>query len=145
MATGDSAGGYFDALEGTHETPTAGYGLDSSDDYDDHEDNDQTPSADEAELARLAQGRNTGIGGFVDRIVNFGLFDVAEGEESGMERGEEEDKEERERRAVVDVRTPPTSLPLPLPPPPEASETGEKVGLWEDAAWLLSIAGRALT
>lgn len=117
LATADSAGGYFDALEPAEEASSAD---------DDHE----APSADEAELALLAQGRGAGIGGFVDRIVNFSLFDVAESEESGVEASRE-----GEARA---------SAP-PLPPPPAPNEEGEKVGLWEDAAWLLSIAGRALT
>ena len=116
LATADTAGGYFDALEPAQD----------SDDSD-----DEAPSADEAELARLAQGRGSGIGGFVDRIVNFSLFDVAESEESGVE--------SEGRQGEVRARAP------PLPPPPAPNEEGERVGMWEDAAWLLSIAGRALT
>lgn len=120
LATADSAGGYFDALEPAEEASFA--------------DDEQAPSADEAELARLAKGGRSGIGGFVDRIANFSLFDVAESEESGVESSRGEGKQRQ-----VGVRAP------PLPPPPAPNEEGERVGLWEDAAWLLSIAGRALT
>ena len=120
--SGSAASEYFDALDPAQQASSA------------DDDDEATPSADEAELAKLAQGRSIGIGGLVDRIVNFSLFDVAESEGSDVESSREDKGKPR-----MGMRAP------PLPPPPVPTEEGEKVGMWEDAAWLLSVAGRALT
>jgi hypothetical protein len=80
-----------------------------------------------------------GFSGIVDGFMGFSLLGgVREsGDESAGERDRRDDGEARRvmisREAVVP------------PPPPEERDGGEKVGLWEDAAWLFSVAARALT
>jgi hypothetical protein len=107
--------------------------------FDVHEESedDTNPGAmddgdDEAELKQLVQNPSIGFGGIFERIANIGWFAGGDSEESGVETDLDGDDEKR--------RT-----PKPLPPPPVPGDDGQQVGLWEDAAWLLSIAGRALT
>jgi hypothetical protein len=88
--------------------------------------------SDEAELKKLVQNPAIGFGGIFDRIAGIGWFAGGDSEDSGLET--DLDGGEERRRA----RTSP-------PPPPPAGNDGQRVGVWEDAAWLLSIAGRALT
>lgn len=88
--------------------------------------------ADEAELKQLVQNPSIGFGGIFERIAGIGWFAGGDSEESGVET--DVDGDEGKRRT-----------PKPLPPPPVPGDDGQRVGVWEDAAWLLSIAGRALT
>lgn len=87
--------------------------------------------SDEAELKHLAQNPAIGFGGIFERIAGIGWFG-GDSEDSGIET----DLDGTELRR--------TARTLPPPPPPPGND-GQKVGMWEDAAWLLSIAGRALT
>ena len=86
---------------------------------------------DEAELKHLVQNPAIGFGGIFERIAGIGWFAGGDSEDSGIET--DVDGEERRK----------TTTPPPPPPPP--GNDGQRVGVWEDAAWLLSIAGRALT
>jgi len=88
--------------------------------------------ADEAELKQLVQNPSIGFGGIFERIAGIGWFAGGDSEESGVET--DVDGDEGKRRT-----------PKPLPPPPVPGDDGQRVGVWEDAVWLLSIAGRALT
>lgn len=116
--------GYFDSLGST------GAGAEVEDIREENEGSDG-----EAELEQLARNRSMGFGGLVDKVVGFSLFGGVESEESGVETETEgEDGKEEGKR-----------LKMPPSPPPAPSNEREKVGVWEDAAWLLSIAGRALT
>jgi hypothetical protein len=108
--------------------------------FDAHEESedDTNPGAadegdDEAELKNLAQNPSIGFGGIFERIAGIGWFAGGDSEESGVETDLDGDDGKRRR------------TPKPLPPPPVPGDDGQRVGMWEDAAWLLSIAGRALT
>lgn len=87
---------------------------------------------DEAELKHLVQNPAIGFGGIFERIAGIGWFAGGDSEDSGIETDLDGGEERRK------TRTPP-------PPPPPPGNDGQRVGVWEDAAWLLSIAGRALT
>ena len=108
---------YFDTAEESEDDTIAG-AVDEGDD--------------EAELEQLAQNPSIGFGGIFERIAGIGWFAGGDSEESGVET--DIDGDEGKRRA-----------PKPPPPPPVSGDDGQRVGVWEDAAWLLSIAGRALT
>lgn len=86
---------------------------------------------DEAELKHLVQNPAIGFGGIFERIAGIGWFG-GDSEDSGIET----DLDRAESRGKAKT--------TPTPPPPPGND-GQKVGVWEDAAWLLSIAGRALT
>lgn len=113
----ESVSSYFDVHEESEDDTNPG----AADDVDD-----------EAELKQLVQNPSIGFGGIFERIANIGWFAGGDSEESGVET--DLDGDEGKRRT-----------PKPLPPPPVPGDDGQQVGLWEDAAWLLSIAGRALT
>ncbi|KAK4908691.1 hypothetical protein LTR49_022431 [Elasticomyces elasticus] len=99
----------------------------------------------EGDVARLSDQQSYGMGGIVDRLMQFRLFSVAEKEEMttdeedpGNETGNESDvrraegaKTRRNERVKVAYRA---------PVPDEAQ--GE--GGWQDAAWLLSVASKAI-
>lgn len=108
---------YFEAAEDSDDDANAG----AVDEVDD-----------EAELKQLVQNPSIGFGGIFERIAGIGWFAGGDSEESGVET--DLDGDEGKRRT-----------PKPLPPPPVPGDDGQRVGMWEDAAWLLSIAGRALT
>jgi hypothetical protein len=108
---------YFEAAEESDDDVNAG----AADEIDD-----------EAELKQLVQNPSIGFGGIFERIAGIGWFAGGDSEESGVET--DLDGDEGKRRT-----------PKPLPPPPVPGDDGQRVGVWEDAAWLLSIAGRALT
>ena len=106
--------------------------------FDAHEESEDDTNAgaidegnDEAELKQLAQNPSIGFGGIFERIAGIGWFAGGDSEESGVETDVEGDEGKQ--------RT-----PKPLPPPVPGDD-GQRVGVWEDAAWLLSVAGRALT
>ena len=125
----EGATGYFDAYNDQR---------DAGPDYIAEEsEGDAIPGAvdeqkDEAELTHLVQNPAIGFGGIFERIAGIGWFSGGDSEDSGVET--DLDRVEERRK----TRTP------PLPPPPPGND-GQRVGVWEDAAWLLSIAGRALT
>ena len=102
--------------------------------------------------------RSFGFGGLVDRIMGFGsLFNLEEGgETTGTEESEGESRETieegRERLRAEAARRREEKARLSLR---KAGEDGEGDGLagsgggdgkggWSDAAWLLSVAGRAI-
>nr|OQO31909.1 hypothetical protein B0A51_01104 [Rachicladosporium sp. CCFEE 5018] len=97
-----------------------------------------SPDVNEAELEALTQNQATGFGGLVDRVMGFSIFGTAESEESGADT-------ELDRQRNRDQAVPRRRAQLPPPPARQNTAEGEQVGLWEDAAWLLSVAGRALT
>ncbi|KAI7316268.1 hypothetical protein KC315_g10835 [Hortaea werneckii] len=108
-------------------------------------------AADENELARLTSEKSFGLGRLVDQIMGFNLFKVEEGQESTDDDNDEVDERERDeltdaasrlaaeakRRREEKERL--TALP---PAPRDVGEEGQ--GGWQDAAWLLSVASKAL-
>ncbi|KAK6438025.1 hypothetical protein LTR95_005774 [Oleoguttula sp. CCFEE 5521] len=97
-----------------------------------------SPEVNEAELEALTQTQTNGFGGLVVRVMGFSIFGTAESEESGADT-------ELDRQRNGDEAVPRRRAQLPPPPARQNTAQGEQVGLWEDAAWLLSVAGRALT
>jgi hypothetical protein len=135
---------------------------------------DEESDGDEEEVARLARERGFGLGGWMDRLIGWTLFAVDEDAEASDEEEEGEDdaisnflpqnvtKEElrlrrevdakrrkSEREAIVaasalkardkeseDGSSGPSTAGIQRPP--------EEGGGWQDAAWLLSVASKAL-
>jgi hypothetical protein len=135
---------------------------------------DEESDGDEEEVARLARERGFGLGGWMDRLIGWTLFSVDEDAEASDEEEEGEDdansnflpqnmtKEELrlrreveakrrklEREAIVaasalkardkeseDGGSRPSTADIQGPP--------EEGGGWQDAAWLLSVASKAL-
>ena len=107
-------------------------------------------AADETELARLTSEKSFGLGRLVDQIMGFHLFKVEEGQESTDDDDDHDDgvdeltdaasrvAAEAKRRREEKERL--TALP---PAPREVGEEGGQGG-WQDAAWLLSVASKAL-
>src|SRR5690242_7269470 len=124
---------------------------------------------DEEEVARLARERGSGLGGWMDALIGWTLFSVDEDGEGLSDEDEDEDeartaattanltkdearlmreveakRRKMERESIIaasalkvhdrrDVR-------IDVPKPPE----GQEAGGWQDAAWLLSVASKAL-
>ncbi|KAI7286134.1 hypothetical protein KC345_g1313 [Hortaea werneckii] len=106
-------------------------------------------AADEDELARLTSEKSFGLGRLVDQIMGFHLFKVEEGQEST----DDDEVEERERDELTDAasrvaaeakrRREEKERLTALPPAPrDVGDEGQ--GGWQDAAWLLSVASKAL-
>ncbi|KAI7530998.1 hypothetical protein KC331_g14370 [Hortaea werneckii] len=107
-------------------------------------------AADENELARLTSEKSFGLGRLVDQIMGFNLFKVEEGQENT---DDDDEVDERERAELTDAasrlaaeakrRRGEKERLTALPPAPrDVGEEGQ--GGWQDAAWLLSVASKAL-
>lgn len=122
---------------------------------------------DEEEVARLARERGFGLGGWMDALIGWTLFSVDEDGE-GSEEDEEDEGEQvgltsdevrlmreveakrrkMERESIVaasalrvqDKADEGGEVKIDVPRPPE----GQEAGGWQDAAWLLSVASKAL-
>jgi hypothetical protein len=119
---------------------------------------DDESSGDEEEVARLARERGFGLGGWMDALIGWSLFAVDEDgeaessededaqeflqanltrEELKARREEEGRRRKAEREAIVAASARKAHVDeTPLPP--------EEGGGWQDAAWLLSVASKAL-
>jgi hypothetical protein len=119
---------------------------------------------DEIEVARLARARGDGFGGWMDALMGWSLFSVDEdgesesssddddeesvlaGNEARLRREVEAKRRKLEREAIVAAAA--------LSGAKEGDEEGERegevprpaeeAGGWQDAAWLLSVASKAL-
>jgi hypothetical protein len=108
---------------------------------------------DEQEVSRLARQKGSGLGGLVDKLVGFSLFNVDEDAESEEDDEPEETAEEiakrkqlerKRRRAQLERAASSSALATSRaetvqPPEPQGEEGG-----WQDAAWLLSVASKIL-
>jgi hypothetical protein len=132
-----SAEGYFDDVDDLAEP-----------DFVDEECDD----TDEEEVSRLAQQKGFGIGGLVDRLVGFSLFNVEEDAEE-TEDDAELSKEDalKKRQAALKKRR--EELARAAKHSAEAASRAEAdvpnankqdEGGWQDAAWLLSVASKVL-
>jgi Protein of unknown function (DUF3984) len=124
-------------------------------DFVDVEEDDETAGLDDEEIAKLSRQRGFGIGGVIDKLVGWSLFNVEEdGEESATEERGYEDAEAKAKRRTAELRrrklemekaaassAMATQAPVPETPPPPGQ--GEEGG-WKDAAWLLSVASRVI-
>lgn len=100
----------------------------------------------EAELTELTKDRSFGLGPVVDRLMS-NLFSLPEGEETGTETGNESETpaEARARRVAEAKRRQQEKERLVAPPAPKPGDDDDKVGLWQDAGWLLGVASRVLS
>jgi hypothetical protein len=133
---------------------------------------DEESDGDEETVARLARERNSGLGGWMDRLIGWTLFSVDEDIESSddeeksdpssplrldnltkeelrLRREVEAKRRKMEREAIVaasavnsqdakktdDESSRPSTADIQHP---------EEMGGWQDAAWLLSVASKAL-
>jgi hypothetical protein len=115
------------------------------------EKDDQEALKDDAEVDRLARIPGFGIGGLVDRLVGWPLFNVEEPSDEEDET-EEETSEELKRRKLAQMKRRTEELekltsnsasathPEPVVEPPRQ----ETEGGWNDAAWLLSVASKVI-
>lgn len=134
---------------------------------------DDESDGDEEEVARLARERGFGLGGWMDKLIGWTLFSVDEDGEGSSSSSEDEDepvlpanmtKEELQLRREVEAKRrklereaiiaasalkahekgvesereggPVTAVDAQRPP--------EDAGGWQDAAWLLSVASKAM-
>lgn len=109
-------------------------------------DPDEGDGADESEVAKLTDERSFGLGGIVDRLMGFNLFNVEEREETTddeADKGNDTEHEAKGRAATEAKRKLEEKERLTSPPAPTAdAEQGD--GGWQDAAWLLSVASKAM-
>lgn len=96
----------------------------------------------ETELETLTRNQSFGLGGIVDRLMGFNLWKVeerttdSEGEE---QRSENPDDRVKRRRAI--------ERPKAVDNPSDSQGSDEVLleeGAWKDAAWLLSVASKAM-
>jgi hypothetical protein len=134
---------------------------------------DEESDGDEEEVARLARERGLGLGGWMDRLIGWTLFAVDEDregsddedvddnrslrlenittEEMKLRREVETKRRKLEREAIIAasaLRRRKANASTDESKPGTADDRGtlanEEAGGWQDAAWLLSVASKAL-
>ncbi|KAG9190758.1 hypothetical protein G6011_08846 [Alternaria panax] len=135
---------------------------------------DEESDGDEEEVARLAHERGFGLGSWMDRLIGWTLFSVDEDQEGSDEEDMEDDRSLRldnltteelklrreveakrrklEREAIIAasalrVQGDATSTyteSRPTTGDSQCTTANEEGGGWQDAAWLLSVASKAL-
>lgn len=113
------------------------------------DEDDETDGQGEATLKELTESRSFGLGGIVDRIMNFSLFNVEEKEEATEDEADrpvETEAEAKERRAAENRRKREEKEKLTNRSGSASAQevTGHGEGGWADAAWLFSVASRAI-
>jgi hypothetical protein len=122
-------------------------------------DEDDSEGQEEAEVEQLARARGSGLGGLVDRLVGWPLFDVDEDSEDdaaagggteGDPDGEEGAGAEARRLARVRRRrealaraaagSASATVAVVVVEPPRMEDEGG----WSDVAWLLSVASKVM-
>lgn len=113
----------------------------------------------EAEVARLAQDRGFGLGGLVDKLIGWTLFDVRDDEvQDSIEEEHAEDGQDLSRSTSASAREQTAHISPAELPGVKTGESGgaeqcqeageanlaEDEGGWKDAAWLLSVASKVL-
>jgi hypothetical protein len=106
-------------------------------------------SHDEAAVANFVQHRSFGLGGLVDRVKNFNMFKVEEKEESTedeVDQLSETEEQAKARIAAENRRKREEKEKLVNRALPQAGHEGGEPGEggWSDAAWLLSVASKAM-
>jgi hypothetical protein len=131
---------------------------------------EEDESSDENSVSKLTGNKSFGLGGIVDRLMGFHLFNVEEHEETTEEETEEEREEEtedgrvgvgpggsvfgetdaqaKERRERERARKEEEKRKLTALQPAPGGEDGDgaqgEPSAWKDAAWLLSVASKAM-
>jgi hypothetical protein len=103
--------------------------------------NEEDAKNDEAVVKKLARASNSGLGGWVERMLGWSLFAVEEdGEETEPdtidEKAEDSEISSRASRRNVESATESEDAMPPL--------RDDEAGGWQDAAWLLSVATKVL-
>jgi len=105
----------------------------------------------EAEIRRLANLKGFGIGGLVDKLLGFPLFNVeepsdeeAEAEEQSPEELRRRKEEQMKRRREQLARTATSSAVAASRAPVVEPQQPDGEGGWKDAAWLLSVASKVV-
>jgi hypothetical protein len=111
-------------------------------------------AVDDEEVSRLAKQKGLGLGGIVDRLVGFSLFNVDEDGEESEEDCADETMEEATKRKQEQLRRRREQLERAASSSAVATGRAEKEtirppiqgddGGWKDAAWLLSVASKVL-
>lgn len=117
--------------------------------FDDPEEEGTQETDPEREVARLSKTGSYGVGGIVDRLMNFNLFSVSEHEEATTDdehRANRTDDETKERHAAEAKRAYEKAERRPaVPPAPSGNDQDGDQARWQDdAAWLLSVASKAI-
>jgi hypothetical protein len=110
---------------------------------------EELDSQDEAAMARITEGNSFGLGGMVDRLMNFNLFKVEEKEETTDDEGgiigPETEEQATLRRAAEAKRKKEAKENLAARRAnAEAGRAEQGEGGWSDAAWLLSVASKVI-
>ncbi|KAI9664771.1 MAG: hypothetical protein M1821_006219 [Bathelium mastoideum] len=144
---GAAAEGYFGDVE-------IGDQGEAEADFVDLREEEEEERQDEDEVARLTRERNSGLGGWVDRLIGFSLFNVDEDrEESADETAVEEDSEGAKERRIAELKRREEEKQRLLVASQQAAQgqtavqverPREEQGGWQDAAWLLSVASKVL-
>lgn len=136
-AVGVGVGGYFEPVAGAHAEE------ESDEESDDEED--------EADLARYTDGGSSGLGGIVDRLIGFNAFTLEEQTEDSegyAELGAETEMARKKRREAEARRRKQEKEQLIATRRVARRDEGiseqESEGGWRDAAWLLSVASKAM-
>jgi Protein of unknown function (DUF3984) len=116
-------------------------------------DDEEGKTADE-EIKRLATAQDAGLGGFVDQLIGWSLFNVDEDSEDDEKIKAEETEEELQKRRQLEIRKRKEELarvasnsaiattPKVVMQPPRQNQDQE--GGWNDVAWLLSVASKVI-
>jgi hypothetical protein len=129
-------------------------------------DEDCESDGDEEEVARLARERGFGLGSLMDRLIGWTLFSVDEDGEGSEDEDEDEDdtgrpenmtKEElilkrevdakrrkMERESIIAASAVHRPMEGEAAGSSAAERPNEENGGWQDAAWLFSVASKAL-
>jgi hypothetical protein len=137
----DAAADYFGEDTLSHIEPTF---LDEGEEVDE--------GHDEAAVAGFVQNRSFGLGGLVDRVMNFNIFKVEEREESTedeIDQVSETEEQARARMAAESKRKREEKEKLVNRSVPQDADRvdrgdGQGEGGWSDAAWLLSVASKVI-
>jgi hypothetical protein len=108
---------------------------------------EESEGHDEAAVARFVQDRSFGLGGLVDRVMNFNIFKVEEREElteDEVEQASETEEQAKARMAAEKERKRVEKEKLVNRSATQDEVDDEGEGAWSDAAWLLSVASKAI-
>jgi Protein of unknown function (DUF3984) len=118
------------------------------------ENEDEEATAADEEIQRLAKAQAFGLGGLVDRLMGWPLFNVDEDSEDEEKLKADETAEELQKRRQRELRkrkeqlaraassSAIATLPNEVVQPPRQNQ--EEQGGWNDVAWLLSVASKVV-
>ncbi|KAF2399064.1 hypothetical protein EJ06DRAFT_479360 [Trichodelitschia bisporula] len=111
---------------------------------------EEESSAGEDEVAQLTRQTGFGLGGLVDRLVGWSLFDLEEREDTTDDEADEEtdaevakrrDERAKQRKEALEQASRNAAVHLENQ---QAPRPADDEGGWNDAAWLMSVASKVL-